>query len=478
MEKKQIEYFFETHREEYLADLARLVAIDSARGEELPGMPYGEGPARALDCMLEIAQGYGLYTENWDNRLGIVQLDASDERILDIYVHLDVVPPGEGWTVTEPFVMKEQDGRVYGRGVIDDKGPALAAVYALRAVKESGVPLAENVRIMLGCDEESGGSDLDYYLQKTEPAAMTFTPDGNFPVVNTEKGIFYGYFDAEFLRGEGLPRLAVLKGGEKGNVIPSRAELVIEGLSEEEKRLLKELACEEQEKTGAAFAVTEKDGGLTAICAEGEGGHASMPEYACNALTALLQLTARLHLSRCEGHRLMQELAVMFPHGDYRGKAAGIFMEDEISGPITVCLDVLDYDGERLHAVFDARTPLCADEDNLSPVRQKAEAAGFSFRSSMSAPHHVPEDSFFVKSLLESYELYTGKPGKGIAIGGGTYVHGVENGVAFGCAEEGVDYHMHGADEFADVELLLKSGMIFTSAILKLCEGGQKTDNV
>ena len=146
--------FFESHREEFLADLAALIAIDSQRTEAKEGMPYGEGPAAALAKTLEMAEGYGLYTENWENYLGTIQLNDDKERKLEILAHLDVVPEGKGWTVTEPFVMKEMDGRVYGRGTADDKGPALAAIYALRAIKELGIPLKENVRVTVGCDEE------------------------------------------------------------------------------------------------------------------------------------------------------------------------------------------------------------------------------------------------------------------------------------------------------------------------------------
>src|SRR5699024_10557105 len=111
-----------------------------------------------------------------------------EESQLDILAHLDVVPAGEGWTVTEPFEPVEKDGRLYGRGTADDKGPAVAALYALRAVKELGIPLKKRVRLILGTDEECGSSDIQHYYAVEKEAPMTFSPDGAFPVVNIEKG--------------------------------------------------------------------------------------------------------------------------------------------------------------------------------------------------------------------------------------------------------------------------------------------------
>lgn len=216
----QVKTFFEEHREEFLKDLAEMIAIDSQRGPAKEGLPYGEGPAEALAKTLEIAESYGLYTENWENYVGIIQLNDSKERKLEILAHLDVVPEGKGWTVTEPFVMKEVDGNVYGRGTADDKGPALAAIYALRAIKELGIALNENVRVVVGCDEECGSSDLEYYWTRTSPAEMSFSPDADYPLINLEKGHFGVKIRGKLPEPTSGVRIKYAKCGTKSNVIP------------------------------------------------------------------------------------------------------------------------------------------------------------------------------------------------------------------------------------------------------------------
>ncbi len=378
--KGKIEQYFEVHRDEYLKDLEQLIAIDSSRGDAQPGKPYGDGPASALEKTLRMAEQYGLYTENWENYLGIIQLKPGDERVLDIFAHLDVVPGGDGWTMTEPFVMKLVDGKVYGRGAIDDKGPALAAIYALRAIKELKIDVKENVRIMVGCSEEYGAPELKHYWSKTKPAPMSFTPDGVFPVANIEKGCCYGNFEATFSENDRLPYLVSAKSGNKINVIPGRAEAVVKGMAAEE---LQQYLTAESIATGADFSLKEKGQDEIEIICQGIGGHASTPHLCNNALTAMVQLLAKLPLADSRGHNFIQNLARLFPHGDTCGKEAGIFMEDDISGQITVSLNLFEFEREKLFAAFDSRVPICANEENLKPVKVKAEQAGFSFQFSL-----------------------------------------------------------------------------------------------
>ncbi|NCE99784.1 M20 family peptidase [Emergencia sp. 1XD21-10] len=466
MKQKNLKAYFEGYKEEFLQDLEELISIDSTRGESEPGFPVGRGPAQALEKALEIAKRFGLYTENWENCLGIVQLNDSCERKLDIFAHMDVVPAGEGWQVTEPFVMKLVDGCVYGRGTADDKGPALAAIYALRAIKEQGIALAENVRLFLGCDEESGCLDLKMYRAKTKPAEMAFSPDGEFPVANIEKGSLKGALTAEFPEDKRLPRIVSVQCGSSINVIPSSAKAVIEGLTAED---LKNILNVVSEETNVDFSLEKLKGDFIGITADGEGGHASRPEQARNAATAMLQLLVRLPVAESLGFEKLQSLQEIFPHGDYYGKAAGIYMEDELSGKITVSLDILNYNGKTLTGEFDSRTPICANLENLKPIEDMAEEKGLQYEAEREEAHHVPEDTVLVKTLLKCYEAYTGFAGHCIAIGGGSYVHNMPYGVTFGCAMPGVDNRMHGPDEFADLDVLLTSGAMFASAILELC---------
>lgn len=465
MNNSTIKMYFETHRNGFLEDLAKLIAIDSSKGESQAGKPYGEGPAKALAETLKLAKQYGLYTENWDNYLGIIQLNSSQERTLDIFAHLDVVPGGEGWTITNPFQMKIENNKVFGRGTSDDKGPALAVIYALRAIKESGIQLGSNVRLMVGCDEECGSSELEYYFSKTEPAEMTFSPDSEFPVVNTEKGLFYGTLESEYKTAKSGPSIVSLTSGSKGNVIPGEAKAVISNLVLDE---IGGIIPKESDDTGVDFMLQINEG-LTTITAKGISGHASLPEKANNAATALLQLITKLPIEDKSFSRLCS-LQKMFPHGDYHGKSLGLYILDDSTGEITISLNQIRCEKGKLEAVFDGRTPVSANEEKLSIARKTVESAGFDFSEKIQEAHHTSEDTNFIQVLLQIYESFTGEKGKCITAGGSTYVHGINNAVGFGCAVKGVDNHMHGPDEFAEIDTLLLSGMMFTSAILQLCK--------
>ena len=187
MYREKIDAYIDSKKEEMLADLSRLVRINSQRGEAIVGMPFGEGPAKVLAEAEELIKGYGFAVTNYDNY--VVTGDFSDaEKGLDILAHLDVVPVTDDWTVTQPFEPKVVGDRIYGRGTADDKGPAIAALYAMKAIKELGIPMKKSVRLILGSDEECGSGELEYYYKKEEEAPYTFTPDAEFPVINIAKG--------------------------------------------------------------------------------------------------------------------------------------------------------------------------------------------------------------------------------------------------------------------------------------------------
>lgn len=465
MYKDKIRKYFEDHRDEMLSDIAKLVAIDSQRTEAKDGMPYGEGVFKALSTALSMSEKYGFYTKNWENHVGTASLYNDDERALEIMVHLDIVPPGEGWTKTEPFVMKEIDGRIYGRGTADDKGPAVAALYAMRAIKELEIPLSKNVRIMFGCDEECYSEDIKYYFSKTEPADMTFSPDADFPVINIEKGLYYGMMKGK-LKSDGKKSVISISAGEKDNVVPGKAYASIKGFKPNE---IESIVAEVENITGTTIELTER-GEILDILVKGVPAHASTPEEGCNSDTALLELLKRINLDKSELSDAIETLSEMFPHGDTNGTAAGVYAADDESGEITVSLNIMKYDGENFEAVYDSRMPICSTYESMDPIRNKAAEIGLEFEDDFLPPHYVPSDSEFVKTLIASYEKYSGNKGEAKAMGGATYVHGIKNAVAFGAALEGEDNKMHGADESAVIDTLLMSGMIFADAIYQLCK--------
>jgi len=467
MDKKQIEEYMKKHEEEMISDLMVLCRIDSEKMSEKPGMPFGKGPYLALSSALAMARGYGFKTTNYDNFAGAVDLN-DQEHVLDILAHLDVVPAQEGWTETEAFKPVIKEGKIYGRGTSDDKGPAIAALYALRAVKELGIPLKKSARLILGTNEESGSRCIAHYYEKEKEAPMTFSPDGDYPVVNIEKGRLPGDFFAGWKFSGEKPEIYSVTGGKIENAVPSSAEAILLGM--EESSILPQ-AEQVSEETGVNFTF-EKNGEKITIAAHGVNSHASEPEHGKNALTALLLLLTKLPFAESStGARLIRNLYGLMPYGETDGLHLGIRAEDEESGALTVAFSQLTVTEGRLDGLFDCRFPIGVDADQmLTVLTEKFKTAGLCFNGKhCSLPHYVSPDSAFVKELLSVYEDYTGLEGKCIAIGGGTYVHNLKNGVAFGAVYPGKDTHMHGADEYAVISQLTASACMFAQVIADLC---------
>lgn len=466
MYRDQIEAYIDAHRAEMLDDICDLCRINSEKMPYKEGMPYGEGAFTALAVALGKAEGYGFTINNYDNYVGTVDMNKKAPQ-LDILAHLDVVPAGEGWTETEPFEPVEKDGKLFGRGTADDKGPAVAALYAMRAVKELNIPLKKNVRLILGTDEECGSSDIAHYYAVEKEAPMTFSPDGAFPVVNTEKGSLNGHFTAKWEASDKLPRLTRFEAGIKVNVVPGKACAVVEGL---DYNVLEKTAAAVEKKTGIHFEL-DTDSDDTTITAIGQGAHASMPEDGNNALTGLLVYLNELPLAECPQTAMLRNLLDLIPHGETDGKSLGIAMSDDLSGPLTLAFSLLEITETCLDGMFDSRCPVCATEENvMETVRKNMAAKGITMDTEyMRPPHHVDGNSEFVKTLLKAYEDYTGRKGACISMGGGTYVHDLKNGVAFGAAMPEIDNHMHGADEYAVIDVLLVSAKIFAQVIVDLC---------
>jgi len=463
--QNRISQWIDAHRDGLLADLSRLVAIPSVRGEAEPGKPFGPGPAAALACAIDIARGHGLAVTDYDGYVACADLNGKP-AVLDILGHLDVVDVGDGWD-TDPFtaVLKD-DGCLYGRGTDDDKGPVVAAMYAMLAVRELGLPQTANVRLIMGTDEESGSRDIAYYYRKTPPAPNTFSPDASFPVFNTEKGRYAPVFSQALTDRGASPAVTAFSGGYRANVLPADASAHVRGLSAAE---IGSVCAPLAEKMGVRLTVSDTGDGAD-VSVTGCAAHASTPEEGINGITALLALLAALPLAPCGATETLRALAALFPHGDNEGRAIGIAMADELSGVLTLVLSILTLDEAGWRGEFDSRVPLCATEENCRAAAEHAlRGAGFSVSGVMVAPHHTPADTPFVQTLLRSYERYTGRKGECLSMGGGTYVHDVPGGVAFGAGMPGFNSNLHGANERVDVEALLTASKIFAMVIAEMC---------
>ncbi len=442
-----------THKEEIVKHLAELVAIESVRMPPEEG-PFGANTKKALYAMKAICDEMGFKTTVYEN--AVLCADYGEEPELGILAHLDVVPVGaanrDNWA-TNPFELTEKDGVLYGRGAIDDKGPAVAALWALKCVKELGIPLKKGVRLIFGTDEENGSEDLEIYKKYDKFPPKVFTPDGSFPVINIEKGMLRLYFEGEFKSGKVL----LFEGGSVPNAVPDRAHAQLNPT------LRADVEREIGSVSGAEFSVGEVSEHVE-IASRGKAAHASTPEAGVNAITALIAL-----LNRVTDEPILRGLGRLFPFGETDGAALGLKCADE-SGALTCVLSQIVTGPGVISGTVDIRFPTCT---SLEFVKGKLTSAlediGLKHRVLIGdEPHVVPEDSEFVQSLLSVYERVEGEKGRCIAIGGGTYVHNIEGGVAFGAERGDTDYHMHGDNEFITVEELLKDAVLFAEVIAEL----------
>lgn len=363
--KEQIDAYFADKEGLLVEAVSRLVSIDSVEGAPAPGAPFGPGPAAALREALAIAREWGLAAQDHEGYVGTADLNGGEDA-LHILGHLDVVAPGDGWTVTQPYTPKLADGLLYGRGTDDDKGPVAASLLAMKAVKDLGVPLAKNCKLIMGTNEESGSGDIAWYFARHPYAPATFSPDSGFPVINTEKGnirpagsengkprpIFTRSWPAQ----SELPRVNWLHGGIRGNVLPGDASAGVEGLTMYD---IQPVARDITARTGIKFTFAHENG-VTVIRAKGEASHAAYPEGGNNAITGLISLLCALPLADGGCKDALHDLNALIPHGDCKGRALGIAQQEPIAGPLTVAFSLLEVTETGLEGFFDSRVPLCA----------------------------------------------------------------------------------------------------------------------
>lgn len=452
----------EKNFEKYAEELKLLIDKKSVRTAPEGEYPFGRGCAEVLDTAERILASHGFDMTNYGYYAG--ETDLGKEPVLMLLAHLDVVPEGDGWT-REPYNMTREGDTVYGRGTTDDKGAALACIYAMEAVRDVLGEPKTGVRLVLGCAEETGSEDMEYYFAHRPVLDYTLSPDAQYPLINIEKGRFAPAYEKHFEKQTGKVRIERIDGGVTQNIVPGKAGALVTGIGADE---LKPLCESVAEKTGTRFTVSEKDGGAYVLC-EGQTAHASTPEMGVNAQTALVEVLASLDTPLKETLTFLKNT---FPHGETDGESLGIAQGDAESGALTLNFGVMKFDGERLSCNYDARCPVCSDDMSVKiPSDAVFESAGFapSDDSHVRPAHVVDENSPLVVEALRVYEDVTGLKGECLAIGGGTYVHDIPGGIAFGIEFPGRDYHMHGADEFADVKEMLLTAKMYAQIIIDIC---------
>ncbi len=433
--------------------------IASVQGPAEPDAPYGAEVKQSLDHVLSTAQSLGFHTENVDNHLGWCEYGEGEEMIA-VLGHLDVVPAGDGWTC-DPYGADIQDGKIWGRGTTDDKGPTIASLFALAALRDSGLPISKRIRLLFGCNEETGSADVKYYLNKGgEVPVMGFTPDGEYPVINGEKGIINVTFGAEYTQ-EGELQLLSIHGGTAPNVVPAAARAKLRCSKEMANRL-----CKLNAK--AVRFVPTADG--FNIESYGISAHGSTPGLGENAIGRLLLTLDTLPFSGKLAD-LIHFLAITLGM-ETDGASAGIGLYDEVSGGLTLNLGTLDADASHMSMKINYRYPVTKCYDDCGPKFNAAfQNAGFVIENEVhKAKLYIPEDSRLVSTLLKVYRDQTGMDGKAKCIGGGTYAKMLPNTLAFGPIFPGDEIREHKPDEYISIDSLMKNTQIIAAAMYEMAK--------
>lgn len=440
------------YRDEFFEDLNKLMSLESVDGAN-PGECK-----KALDFILSRAGDFGLDGELVTEQSGHVTL-GSGGKLCGVLSHLDVVPAGNNWSVN-PFSLTEQNGRLYGRGIADDKGAALVNLYCLRALKESGIEGKNTLRAIFGTGEETGMKDMDSYFKVCPLPDMAFTPDSEYGICCAEKGILQIEISTPSNEAKVLSQF---HSGKAVNAVPDLAYVMLDSSSYDEQTLMRFADASEGD-----FEFNYTIDGLM-IISRGKAAHACEPEKGYNAAAALIDLITHAYD--------VEDIGSLCSFIDYalncetNGRSFGLKMSDSISGSLTVNLGIVHIEDGEARAEFDIRYPVTVNGDYI--IRQFKSVAEHSGIKAVVKHHerplHVDKDSELVRILSEAYESVTGEPAEVYSTGGGTYARKLGGrGVAFGPNFKGDEINMHNADESVDKENFIKHMQICLEAVYRL----------
>lgn len=458
----KINELVEKYFDDILNSLGRVIKIRSVMGKPEENMPFGEGPAKALEETLKIAKELGFETTNVDNYAGHVEYgghgkEGEKNKLYGILGHLDVVPEGDisRWE-SDPYELTVREGKMYGRGVSDDKGPSIGALFALKIASELVKEPKNRVRIIFGTNEENGSLCLKHYFTKQPYPDAAVTPDGDFPLVFAEKGIVT-YTIATSVNFDYSTKLINLEAGTAANVVPEECTAVLETDKINE---ISYLVRNYKSKCRYEYRIDEKD--KIIIKSYGKSAHGAHPEAGLNAASGMLELLSKIDLGPT--NEIIKTLYERLGK-DYYGIGLGISGYDDVSKKLTCNLGILKLENGKITAVINIRHPIFFNVDMLT-LQIREAMNGFEVeQKSYSKPLYISKDSEFVKLLLDIYRSETKDETEPISIGGGTYARSVPYGVAYGAVFPGEETHMHQPNESWSLESYKKFIRIYTKLI-------------
>ncbi len=452
----EIEAFVDANWEEVVADITRLVAIPSIEGDPAPGAPFGTEPLRAMHCALGIAKRLGFSVRDDEGYVGIADLPGESDKVIAMIGHVDVVPVADSWD-TDPFTVVRREGYLLGRGTLDDKGPVVVGLYALKFFAERDGRAPYTLRMIVGSNEETDLRDVAYYVEHYGSPAFLFTPDATFPVCYGEKGHYTGDFLSAPIRNGTVLQLDC---GIASNVIPDKATALVDA----------DIATL---PTADGIELAAEDDHVR-ITAHGIGGHASLPQGTVNAIA---ELAAYL----LDGNVLDKDEIPFFDFvrtigTSTDGFAMGIAAHDDIFGPLTCIVGMLGIENGRFRLNVNIRYPLAITGDTItaSLTERIGRIGGTYTPGKDSKPFYVDPEGREIQTLLNAYIDVTGKKdAKPFTMGGGTYAGHFENAASFGPEEPDGPMPdwvgtMHGPNEGMSEDLLKRAMKVYILAIERL----------
>lgn len=464
------------YKDDLIDDLFGLLKIESVKGEPAKNAPVGEGPKEALDYMMSLGERDGMVSKEVDNLAGHLEMGHGD-RIFGILGHVDVVPPGSGWE-TEPFEPVLKDGEIIARGAQDDKGPTMAAYYALKILKAQGMDFQSRTRLIIGTDEESDWKCTDAYFKSEEMPDAGFAPDAAFPIIHGEKGITtFNIIQKQTLLDEEEPNieLKVLISGERYNMVPEEAEAklkVLQNMSEVIQSFEDFLRRDDVE------GEYEIDNGFLKLAIKGRSAHGSTPEAGVNAGFILLSFLDGLELDN--NATAFVKFANSRVIDNFDGSNFDMAHSHDELGNTTVNTGMINYtevDG----GIFgvNLRYPQGLDfEAGLERFEKEIQNDGFIIEDIIhQEPHYVDRKDPLVKVLLDAYRNHVDDDTEPFTIGGGTYARTLEKGVAFGAMFKDTVDTMHQKNERMKLDELLLTTEIYLEALHRICIKGEMDEN-
>jgi succinyl-diaminopimelate desuccinylase len=453
----QLHAWLRAHESELLDDYRDLLKIPSLESEPLPNAPFGSENRRALDFALSLGRKWGMGVTDSDGYCGWADFGSGDRQIAS-FGHLDVVPVGPGWK-HDPFGAEIDDGYVYARGAVDDKGPTMASFYAMRAIQQVCPNVPATMRQWFGCNEESGFGCIAHYAARYPAPTYGVAPDSGWPLYHGEKGIANLVVERPLVTGD--LELLEVSGGQRPNIVIDLCTARV--------RVAEPVRAEVEAKLAEAWdrnVTTRLDGGDLTVEARGKAAHGAWPIGGDNAAVRCFRFLREIAPVSCQ--KAYSELLEV---GHIGGDGVGVAGSDEPSGALTANLGIVETVGGKVRLTVNCRYPVSWTGQRLvDQCRAKLAklSGGFELASSTdSKPLYFPLDHPLVSTVCDVYREETGEDKEPGVMGGGTYARAIGNTVSIGTGWDG-DGDAHETDERLAIESLFKMSRIYAHILWRL----------